>query len=743
VTAAADVAAGPGPVNILLVDDHSANLQVLEVVLQELGQNLIMADCGSAALRWIMREDFAVILLDVQMQGMDGFETAELIRKHRRSRHTPIIFLTAFESNRLPIEDAYALGAVDYLVKPVVPKILRAKVHIFVDLFRKSAEIKRQVAQLRLLEHQAFEQTMAEERQRWELEKHRSAAAREKEISAAIAQKAEELHRVSCELREEVAERRRIEEQLRHSQRTLTDFVENAPLGLHWLGPDGTVLWANQAELDLLRCPREACVGRPVAEFFDDPAVCADLLRRLAADEAIQNHEVRRRCPDGTVRHVLLDANVYREEGRFIHARCFTRDVTEQKRAEAERRQLQARIQHTQKLESLGVLAGGIAHDFNNLLTGVLGNAGLALLEVAPGSTVAGLLEQVEKAALRAAELTTQMLAYSGKGRFVIKPLDLAQLVEEMVNLLQTVVSKKAALCLAFAPQLPAVEADPTQLRQVVMNLITNASDALGEDNGTIILRTGVIRADRAYLASPHLHEELPAGDYVFLEVHDDGCGMPPETLARIFDPFFTTKFTGRGLGLAAVLGIVRGHRGTIKVVSEPGEGTTFQVLLPCARGAAPAPPPPPPPVEASWRGRGTVLLVDDEEAVRVLTARALESAGFEVLVASNGRAALELCDRHGPRLAAVLLDLTMPQLGGGEVLRALKQRRADLPIILMSGYTEDEAACRFPRSDVVGFLQKPFRIPDLLRLVRRAVERTPWHHHNGCPAGALPVPAR
>ena len=709
-TSAADVAAGTEPVNILLVDDHPANLQVLEVVLQDLNQNLIMAESGSAALRWIMRADFAVILLDVQMQGMDGFETAELIRQHRRSKHTPIIFLTAFESNRLPIDEAYALGAVDYLVKPVVPKILRAKVHIFVDLFRKSEQIKRQAAQLRLLERQAFEQTMADERQRWELEQHRTAAAREKEIAAAMSQKADELHRLSCELQ--------------HSQRTLTDFVENAPVGLHWLGPDGTVLWANQAELDLLRCERDECIGRPIAEFFADPAVGADVLERLANDEAIQNHEVRRRCRDGAIRHVLLDANVYREDGRFVHARCFTRDVTEQKRAEEERRQLQARIQHTQKLESLGVLAGGIAHDFNNLLTGVLGNTGLAMLEVEPESAAANLLQQVEKAALRAAELTTQMLAYSGKGRFVIKPLDLSQLVEEMVNLLQTVVSKKAELTLQFTPHLPAVEADPTQLRQVVMNLITNASDALGDDRGAIVLRTGVIHADRAYLTSPHLHDELPEGDYVFLEVRDDGCGMDSATLTRIFDPFFTTKFTGRGLGLAAVLGIVRGHRGTIKVASTPESGTTFQVLLPCA--GPPLTPPPAPVAEARWRGRGTVLLVDDEEAVRLLARLALESAGFEVLAAADGRAALDLFAECGPHLAAVLLDLTMPQLGGGEVLRVVKQQRPAMPVVLMSGYAEEEVTRRFPHADLSRFLQKPFRIPDLLHAVRHAIERPP-----------------
>ena len=252
-----------------------------------------------------------------------------------------------------------------------------------------------------------------------------------------------------------------------------------------------------------------------------------------------------------------------------------------------ERRRGEEQMRNAQKLESLGVLAGGIAHDFNNLLVGVLGNAGLALLELPEDSPARQPIRDIEVSAQRAAELTRQMLAYSGRGRFRVEPVDLSSVVEEMSQLLRRVISKQTQLSLRLGRHVPAVVADVTQLRQVVMNLITNASDALGDAAGIVTLETGTVLADRAMLASTYLNEPLPAGPYVYLEVTDTGCGMDPATSARIFEPFFTTKFTGRGLGLAAVLGIVRGHKGAISVQSIVGKGTTFRVLLPASASTA------------------------------------------------------------------------------------------------------------------------------------------------------------
>ncbi|MEQ2006185.1 MAG: PAS domain S-box protein, partial [Limisphaerales bacterium] len=274
--------------------------------------------------------------------------------------------------------------------------------------------------------------------------------------------------------------------------------------------------------------------------------------------------------------------------------------------AEQERQRMELKLQETQKLESLGVLAGGIAHDFNNLLTSILGNASLARMDLPPRSPVEHSLEQIEKASLRAADLCRQMLAYAGKGRFVVQPFDLTQLVQDTAHLLQVSVSKKAVLKFDLDAGLPPVLADASQLRQIVMNLVINASEAIGDRSGVIALSTGLVRADRRYLADTHLAGNLPEGDYVFLEVSDTGCGMTPELRARIFEPFFTTKFAGRGLGLAAVLGIVRGHRGALRVYSEPGKGSSFKLLLPIAPGAAVGLAAPNP-LADGWRGSGRI----------------------------------------------------------------------------------------------------------------------------------------
>ena len=391
----------------------------------------------------------------------------------------------------------------------------------------------------------------------------------------------------------------------------------------------------------------------------------------------------------------------------------------------AERRRTEDQMRQTQKLESLGVLAGGIAHDFNNLLAGILGNVGIAKSEVEDGDDPTESLVNIETAARRAADLTRQMLAYSGRGAFVIQRIDLSSLVAEMAHLLSSAITKKAVLRLHTLEQLPPVEGDATQLRQVVMNLITNASDSLGDGAGTITITTGVTQATRAELASMYIDERLPEGEYVFLQVQDTGCGMDDETQARIFDPFFTTKFTGRGLGLAATLGIVRGHRGAIGVESAPGRGTTIRLLLPvCRKDAAveaPAAPMVPEPGVVAWKGAGRILVVDDEELVRSLASRVLEASGFEVVGATDGLEALEVFEREPQSIRLVLLDWMMPRLSGAETLDALRERRADLPVILSSGYAEQTVSGRLDDRLTV-FIQKPYRPQELLAKVRAAL---------------------
>ncbi|NBR86422.1 MAG: PAS domain S-box protein [Proteobacteria bacterium] len=389
---------------------------------------------------------------------------------------------------------------------------------------------------------------------------------------------------------------------------------------------------------------------------------------------------------------------------------------------EAARVRFEARLQETQKLESLGVLAGGIAHDFNNLLTSILGNASLARLDLPPHSPANHSLERIETASLRAADLCKQMLAYAGKGRLVVQPVNLTQLVQETAHLLQVSISKRAVLKFDLAPNLPAVLVDASQLRQIVMNLVINASEAIGERSGVIALATGLVRADREYLADSRLAGDLSEGDYVFLEASDTGCGMTPEIQARIFEPFFTTKFTGRGLGLAAVLGIVRGHRGALKVDSVPGKGSTFRLLLPVTHELA-QPTSGPNPLATGWRGHGRILVVDDEETVRTVVARVLENLGFTVTLASDGREAVKIFEAQPDAFTMVVVDLTMPHMDGTEAFARMRRVRPDLRVVLMSGYSEPDATLAFAGKGLAGFLQKPFELIHLHDKVRAVFE--------------------
>ncbi|MCX7049840.1 MAG: PAS domain S-box protein [Candidatus Sumerlaeota bacterium] len=386
-------------------------------------------------------------------------------------------------------------------------------------------------------------------------------------------------------------------------------------------------------------------------------------------------------------------------------------DLVVRKQAEERQRDMERRMQETQKLESLGVLAGGIAHDFNNLLTAILGHADLALQYLSPMSLARDSLQEIEKASFRAAELCRQMLAYSGKGRFVIEAISLMDMVEEMVHLLKSSISKKAILNLNMEKNLPPILGDATQIRQVVMNLVINASEAISDQSGVITISTGVMQCERGYLAETYLDENLPEGLYVYVEVSDTGCGMDRETMGRIFEPFFTTKFTGRGLGMSAVLGIVRGHKGALKIYSEPGKGTTFKVLFPASKEEASVAGQKDANGLEGWKGEGGILLVDDEEIVRNIAKRMLESMGFKVLIAEDGREAVNLYQDRAAEINLVLLDLTMPVMNGEEAFRELRRLDPHVRVIMSSGYTESEIASRFAGKGLAGFIQKPYRL--------------------------------
>ncbi len=382
---------------------------------------------------------------------------------------------------------------------------------------------------------------------------------------------------------------------------------------------------------------------------------------------------------------------------------------------------MQERLQQAQRLESLGVLAGGIAHDFNNLLMAILGHADLAMQELSPLSPVLEDVEAIRKSSVRAADLCAQLLAYAGKGKTEEKSFSISELVDEMSNMIKTCISKKCILNMQLEKALPLVNGDPSQMRQIILNFVLNASEAIGERSGVINVSTGAMQCSGDYLSDGYLIQPLESGLYVTIEVSDTGCGMTQETLSRIFEPFYTTKFTGRGLGLSAVMGIIRSHGGGLRVYSEPGKGTTFKVLLPAVEGEADRETLKPGSKSGSggeWRGAGTVLLVDDEESVRAISAKLLNLLGLEVLIAENGLQALDIYREKQKDIDLVILDLTMPKMDGAETFRGLRAIDQDVKVVLASGYSEKDVATRFAGKKLSACVQKPYSLDKLREIL-------------------------
>ena len=496
-----------------------------------------------------------------------------------------------------------------------------------------------------------------------------------------------------------------IEKDLAESEERYRRVVEVSPEAI-FIHCEGRFVFMNKAAAKLLGAERpEDLYGRSALDF-----VASGIRDKVA--ERIKNAWMHRDNPLIEEELIRLDGSTVSVEMVSVYLTYRGQDsVLAIARDIGERKRMQEELLKAQKLESLGVLAGGIAHDFNNILMAIIGNADIALMRINKESPVIENLKKIQLSAVKAADLAKQMLAYSGKGRFVIEQIDLNILLEEMLHMLEVSISKKALIRLNLARNLPTVEVDATQIRQVVMNLVINASEAIGDRSGVIAITTGCMDCDKSYLKDVWLVENIEEGFYLYLEVTDTGCGMDKETMEKIFEPFYTTKFTGRGLGMAAVLGIIRGHRGAIKIYSEPGKGTTFKILLPASSK----------PSEIfnyactgdHWQGEGTVLLVDDEETVRSIGKEMLQEFGFEVITANDGREALDVF-KNNLAINLVILDLTMPHMDGEQCFRELKTIRADIRVIMSSGYNEHEVTQKFVGKGLAGFIQKPYKLSTL-----------------------------
>jgi PAS domain S-box-containing protein len=520
-------------------------------------------------------------------------------------------------------------------------------------------------------------------------------------------------------------------QELLQYQLNLSDAIaNNAAEALFLIDSEGRTTFANPSAEQMFGWSREELIGQSLhdklhsrrADGSPYPVEECPYMKVLDTEETLRGQEDFFVHKDGRMVPITCSTAPIRGDSAIAGAVLVVRDVSDQKLAEQNLREKEEAFRQAQKLESIGVLAGGIAHDFNNLLTGIMGNAGLARRALQSGryERAADMLKDVLKASERAADLTRQLLAYAGKGQFVIQPVDVCKMVNEVSTLIRASISKKITLVMDVAEGCPPVEGDRTQLQQLIMNLVINGGEAIGDRAGTITVR---IRTEHFTERRERLRTQgfpITSGDYVRIDVIDTGEGMDKETRERIFEPFFTTKFLGRGLGLSAALGIVRGHHGAIGVRSEPDRGTTFTVLLPVLRaplpirrsGAELQP-------ERELRGVGTVLVVDDDEAVRALAESVLQEAGYTVELAVDGVGAIERLRTLGPDVSLILLDLTMPQLGGAEAALELRRLQPDVPIVAMSGYGDVEVMERFSGGRIDDYLPKPFSPDQLAAKIR------------------------
>ncbi|HEX7452990.1 MAG TPA: ATP-binding protein [Polyangiaceae bacterium] len=540
------------------------------------------------------------------------------------------------------------------------------------------------------------------------------------ELERSAQQRAQQLSLVNERLERDIAERRAAEQALSASQELNERLIEALPGGVVHVRRDGAILRANGEALRILGLSYDELSRGYIADFqtktiFEDGTVAE-----------VQDYPVARAIITGLPQPALtLGVTKPNSEISWAVFRAVpTRDPATQEVNGAiatfiditERKRLEEKLMHTQKLESLGVLAGGIAHDFNNLLVTILGNASLAMDQLQADPVTLPLLEEIELGARRAAELTRQMLDYSGQGKFKLQTLNLPDAAREMAGLLRGMIPKNVALHYQVQDGLKPIEADPAQIRQVIMNLITNAAESMTERAGRVVISVEEVQL------SAHDLEEYPnhaaaAGRFLSLEVKDDGCGMDDETRRRMFDPFFTTKFKGRGLGMAAVLGIVRSHGGAIRTDSQKGVGTRVRVLLPAKD--------PPPAERAAGSGtRGTVLVVDDDQGVQSLVRRALTARGFGVITASSGEDALRLFEQHRRELSLIVMDVTMPQMSGVEALKRIRATGSDIPALLSSGYSAEVIGEDSPKFSA--YLQKPYDVTELLRAVASAIVSEP-----------------
>ena len=510
------------------------------------------------------------------------------------------------------------------------------------------------------------------------------------------------------------------EEALKRSEERHRELVEEINDVIFALDLDGAVTYVSPALERFSRYRAEDVVGHHFCDFVY-PEDVDDFNIRLedALKGKSRSFDFRVMDVDGNVEYVRTSMQPVIQDGDIVGARGAMTNITEHVTGERERRRLLEQLRHGQKMESLGKLAGGIAHHFNNLLQGILGHTSLALEELPVHSETHDSIAEVQKIAERAANLSNQMLAFSGRGKFVVKTVDVGAFLSETEHLLRVTAGSSADLRIPLPRGLPKVRIDAGQVRQALVQLVANAVEACAGGEGVVALSASAQWCDAAYLATVTAQENLAEGEYVVINVEDTGHGMDDEAVTRAFEPFFSTRHTGRGLGLSMVIGVMRGHHGGVQIESAPGQGTTVRMLFPTGEGGGDAVVD----VESTgrWRTTGVALIADDEDVVTDVLERMLRSMGFDVIVTRDGRQTVDAFDEHSARIRVVILDLLMPELNGIEVYRQIRARDPHVPVLISSGYNEQNAE-DLPEELADTFLHKPYEIGVLRSRLRHVL---------------------
>lgn len=707
-------------VPILIVDDRPENLLSLEELLQTQGYDLVKALSGNEALRMTLRQDFALVLLDVQMPGMDGFETAELMRANPKTKHIPIIFVTAGTKDLHFQFRGYDAGAVDYLAKPIEPLILQSKVRIFAALYRQRYELEVHKNHLQELVDQRtveLRQTAAEleksngQLQYWNQELKKT----EEQLRGQVVEYMEthdQLLATEEMLRVQIGEYETTEKLLHESNISLRTLFDLSPMSIIVSSfSSGVIRNVNRTFSHDFGYTHDSVIGKTGLElgFWNDNYDRERFLKQMHEQHGIAGFATEIRTFNGENRNVLLYSNLM----VFNNEECLLivfLDVTEQKR-------LEDQIRQSQKMDVIGQMAGGVAHDFNNMLTAILGSAELMARYVSGNFDALKLLGNIQQAASRSADLTGQLLAFSRKGQNNAVPINIVSIINEVISLLERTVDKKIILETKLTAEESNVTADPALLQNALLNLGLNARDAM-PDGGVIMFATANVEFDSRHCESSEFN--ITPGSYIEISVSDTGMGMSGEVVKRIFEPFFTTKEIGKGtgLGLAAVYNTFKEHHGSIEVYSEIGTGTVFKLYLPLTIGENKVPSVT---VEVT-PGTGGILLVDDEPLVRNVGRDLLQNMGYQVFLAEDGQQALEVYAHNKEKISLVILDMVMPKMGGKEALERLVRNYPEVRVLIASGFHQDGNIDVLLNLGAKGFIQKPYSWLEICKAVTDAI---------------------